>query len=113
VAYNGLAVVLAALRGVHGQAKIDHEFSLYDMANEVATTYNGMMIAIPEAEWCIFSTMSQPEVAEMLMELAHYVRLEAFRKSPARKRKSRSKPEKSPKKGHVSTAKVLKNQMAK
>jgi len=113
VAYNVLAVVLAALRGVHGQVKIDDEFSLYSMANEVATTYNGMMIAIPEAEWRIFSTMSQPEVAEMLMELAHHVRLEAFRKSPTRTRKSRSKPEKSPKKGHMSTAKVLKNQMAK
>jgi hypothetical protein len=84
VAYNGLAVVLAALRGVHGQAKIDHEFSLYDMANEVATTYNGMMIAIPEAQWRIFSAMSQLEVAEMLMELAHYVRLEAFKNQMAK-----------------------------
>lgn len=108
-----LAVVLAALRGTHGQAKIDHEFSLYYMANEIATTYNGMMIAIPESEWRIFSTMSAPELAQTLIELAHYVRLEAFRKSPTRARKTRSKAEKPPKKGHVSTAKILKKQTTK
>jgi hypothetical protein len=28
-----LAVVLAALRGVHGQEKVDAEVSLYDIAN--------------------------------------------------------------------------------
>ena len=38
VAYPMLAVVLAALRGVHGQSKIDHEFSLYYTANDIATT---------------------------------------------------------------------------
>ncbi len=113
VAYNVLAVVLAALRGVHGQDKIDQEFSLYYMANEIATTHNGMMIAIPESEWCIFATMSAPELARTLMGLAQHVRLEAFRKSPTRARKTRSKSDQPPKKGHVSTAKVIKNQMAK
>ena len=46
-----LAVVLAALRGVHGQQTVDEEVSLYYLANEVATTYHGMMIAIPEVAW--------------------------------------------------------------
>jgi hypothetical protein len=112
VAYNVLAVILAALRGVYGQAKIDQEFSLYYMANEIATTYNGMMIAIPESEWRIFSTMSAPELAATLVDAARYVHLEAFRKSPIRVRKSRSKPEKSSKKGHVSTTRVLKSRKA-
>ena len=108
VAYNVLAVVLAALRGVHSQQKIDQELSLYYVANEIATTHTGMMIAIPEAEWGIFSTMTTPELAQTLAELAQHVRLEAFRKSPTRPRKSRAKPKKTPKKGHVSTAQVLK-----
>jgi hypothetical protein len=55
VAYNVLAVVLAALRGVHGEDRVDHEVSLYYIANELSTTYTGMMIAIPEPEWDIFS----------------------------------------------------------
>jgi hypothetical protein len=86
VAYNVLAVVLASLRGVHGQQKIDQEVSLYYVANEVATTYKGMMIAIPEPEWAIFSTMSPFELGETLLELAQHVRLETFRKSPTRPR---------------------------
>jgi IS4 transposase len=113
VAYNVLAVVLAALRGVHGQEKIDHEVSLYYVANEIATTSPGMLIAIPEAEWSVFSTMSLSELAKTLIELAQHVRLDAFRKSPARARKSRSTPARSPKRGHVSTAKLLKSHKAK
>ena len=113
VAYNVLAVVLAALRGVHGQDKIDQELSLYYVANELATTHNGMMIAIPESEWRIFSTMTTPELTQTLIELAQYVRLDAYRKSPTRPRKSRSKPKKSPKKGHVSTAKLLNGRKTK
>ena len=33
VAYNLLAVVLAALRGVHGEETVDDEVSLYYVAN--------------------------------------------------------------------------------
>jgi hypothetical protein len=112
VAYNVLAVVLAAMRGVHGQETIDQEVSLYYVANEIATTYKGMMIAIPEPEWRIFSTMESSELAETLLALAQHVRLDTIRKSPPRKKKSRPKPTRSPKKGHVSTAKLLRNRMA-
>lgn len=62
VAYNLLAVVLAALRGVHGQERVDEEVSLYSMANDISTTYHGMMIAIPEVEWDVFYRMSTPEM---------------------------------------------------
>ena len=30
---------------------VDEEVSLYYIANEITTTYHGMMIAIPEPEW--------------------------------------------------------------
>jgi len=54
VAYNMLAVVLAALRSVHGDP-IDQALSLYDVANAIAQTSHGMMIAIPEDAWRVFS----------------------------------------------------------
>jgi hypothetical protein len=54
VAYNVLAVVLAALRSVHGEETVDEEISLYSIANEISMTYHGMMIAIPEREWDVF-----------------------------------------------------------
>src|SRR5437762_11976819 len=68
VAYNVLAVVMAALRGVHGQEKIDQEVSLYYVANAITTTSPGMLIAIPETERSVFSTISPSELARTLIE---------------------------------------------
>ena len=112
VAYNLLAVVLAALRGVHGEDTVDHEVSLYYIANEVSTTYTGMMIAIPAPEWDIFYAMPTAELAAILRDLAQRVRLQAFRKSTRKPPKSRPQGKKTPRKGHVSTAKLLMNRHA-
>ena len=110
VAYNLLALVLAALRGVHGEETVECEVSLYYIANEIATTYTGMMIAIPEPEWGVFETMSTAELAAILLDLAQRVRMKAIRKSPPRPKKPRPKREGGPKQGHVSTAKLLMSQ---
>jgi IS4 transposase len=109
VAYNVVAVVLAALRGVHGENTVDEEVSLYYVANEIAETSKGMMIAIPEPEWLVFRTMSASEMAATLLDLARRVRLRAFRKSPRGPKKPRAKRESPSKQGHVSTAKLLMN----
>jgi IS4 transposase len=107
VAYNLLAVVLAALRGVHGQEKVDAEVSLYYLANDLSTTYNGMMIAIPEGEWAVFARMSASDMAVTLLGLAQRVNLRAYRKSPRGPKKPRPKRDEHSKQGHVSTAKLL------
>ena len=109
VAYNLLAVVLAALRSVHGEEIVDEEVSLYYIANDIATTYHGMMIAIPAPEWDLFSAMALPELAALLQGLAQRVNLRAFRKSPRGPKKPRPKRAGKPKQGHVSTAKLLKS----
>jgi hypothetical protein len=109
VAYNLLAVVMAALRSVHGANTIDQELSLYYVANDIAQTYHGMMIAIPEAEWRIFSRMHPAEMVTTLRELAQKVRLKAYRKSPRGPKKPRPKREGTTKACHVSTAKLLRN----
>ena len=113
VAYNVLAVVLAALRGVHGEETVDEEVSLYYIANEIATTYHGMMIAIPAPEWDRFYSMSLADLAAVLLELAQRVRLQAIRKSPRRPKKPRPQSKKPARKGHVATAKLLMNRQAK
>jgi len=112
VAYNLLAVVLAALRRVHGEEMVDEEVSLYYIANEITTTYHGMMIAIPEPEWDVFYSMSTADLAAILVELAQGVRLQAFRKSPRRPKKPHPQGKKPARKGHVSTAKLLMNRKA-
>jgi hypothetical protein len=109
VAYNMLAVVLAALRGVHGAQSIDEDLSLYYVANDSAQTYHGMMIAIPEDAWRVFSRMRPAAMVATLRELAQKVRREAYRKSPRGPKKPRPKREGTTKSPHVSTAKLLRN----
>lgn len=112
MASNVLAVVWAALRGVHGEDKVDHEVSLYDIAQELSTTYTGMMMAIPEPEWNIFYATHTVDLAEILLDLARRVRLQAFRKSSRTSKKPSSKGKKASRKGHVSTAKLLMNRQS-
>ncbi len=112
VAYNLLAVVLAALRGVYGEDIVDQEVSLYYITNEISTTSKGMMIAIPEPEWDIFYAMNMADLAAILLDLARRVRLQAFRKSSRTPKKPRPKGKKVSRKGHVSTAKLLMNRKA-
>ena len=107
MASNVLAGVLAALRGVHGEDTVEHEGSLYDIAHEIATTYKGMMIAIPEPEWDIFYAMPPVDLAVILLDLARRVPLQAFRTSSRRLRTPNPQGKKAPRKGHVSTAKLL------
>src|SRR5215831_14458276 len=109
VAYNMLAVVMAALRSVHGAQIIDQELSLYYVATDIAQTYHGMMIAIPEDEWRVFSRMRPVEMVATLKELAQKVSLKAYRKSPRGPKKPQPKREGHTTSSHVSTAKILRN----
>jgi IS4 transposase len=107
VAYNMLAVVMAALRSVHGAAPMDQELSLYYVANDIAQTYHGMMIAIPEDEWRVFRRMRPAEMVAILRELAEQVRLKAYRKSSRGPKKPRPTRAGTTKSSHVSTARIL------
>jgi len=85
---------------------------VYYIANEITTTYHGMMIAIPEPEWDVFYAMSPVDLAAILLELAQKVRLQAIRKSSRRSQPARVPGKKPARKGHVSTAKLLMNRKA-
>ena len=113
VAYNVLSTVKAALRSVHGTAVVDTEVSAYDLAEEVAGTYRGMMIAIPKDEWVIFHGMSPQELSPVLKQLAGGVRLSEYRKQPRGPKKPRPKRQSGAKVKHVATAKLLIRRKAK
>jgi hypothetical protein len=102
-----LAVVLAALRSVHGAETVEQEVSLYYIAHEIAETYRGMMIAIPADAWRVFRTMSTAAMGATLLELAQKVQLRTFRKTPRGPKKPRPKPEENSQRSHVSTARLL------
>jgi hypothetical protein len=85
----------------------------YYVANDIAQTYHGMMIAIPEDEWRVFSRMRPAEMVATLRMLAQKVRLKAYRKSPRGPKKPRPPREGTTKASHVSTAKLLRNLQVK
>jgi IS4 transposase len=106
VAYNVLAVIRAALRSEHGRVVVEAKASNYHLVQEVATTYAGMMIAIPPRAWEVFQRMSAEEMAEFLREaasqawLAKYPRSKHGPKKPRPKRTGRIND-------HVATARLL------
>jgi IS4 transposase len=108
VSYNILSVVKAALRSVHGAKVVTEEVSGYYLADEVAGTYRGMMIAIPEDEWAVFQDLSPVGLGQVLQELARKVRLSEYRKQPRGPKKPQPKRRIVGQQNHVSTAKLLK-----
>ena len=85
-----MSVVKAAL--VRSTARRPSRVSwFYYLADEVAGTHRGMMIAIPEDEWAVFHGLSPQEIAPILKDLARAVRLSHFRKQPRGPKKPRPK----------------------
>jgi IS4 transposase len=106
VSYNVLGVVKAALRSAHGEEAVEG-LSLYYLADEVAGTHRGMMIAIPEDEWAVFHGLTAAAFGRILLDLAVGVRLAAYRKQARGPKRPHPKRESGAKIKHVSTAKLL------
>jgi hypothetical protein len=109
VAYNILSTVKAALRGEHGAEKINNEVSGYYLADEVAGTWRGMMLVLPAEFWTERFARSTPrQMARFLRQAASHVRLWAFRKHPRGPKKKPPAKMNKKHRGHVSTARILK-----
>jgi hypothetical protein len=107
VAYNALSIVRGALRSVHGSELIEQEVSTYYLADEIAGTYRGMMIALPPEKWHGFRTATPVELAACLKDLAARVKLSAFRKHPRGPKKPRAQRQSAKGQPHVATARLL------
>ncbi|MEA3640778.1 MAG: transposase [Lamprobacter sp.] len=107
VAFNLYAVVMAALRAAHPEAKIDETVSEYYLAAEIARTSEGLNIAVEEQHWSVFSQVDQVRFCAMLLVLAQNVDLKKLRKTTRGPKKPRTPRTKHTGKPHVSTAKLL------
>jgi hypothetical protein len=105
-ASNVLAALKAALRAAHGPEAVE-EISGYYLADELAGTYRGLMIALPAEEWLVFRTLTAPAFAEVLRAWASKVRLAAFRRHRRGPKKPAVKRKHNKKKPHVATARLL------
>ncbi len=70
VAFNIYAIVMAALRATHRDQAINETVSEYYIAQEIATTTGGMLIAVPQIEWTIFTQASSAELGSILLNMA-------------------------------------------
>jgi hypothetical protein len=107
LAFNVLSVVKAALRAVHGVQTIEDTLSGYYLAEEIAGTYRGMMIAIPEEQWEVFGTLTTAQVVKVLKELARKVDLARLTKHPRGPKKPKPQRKRSRRVTHVATARIL------
>ena len=107
VMYNVLSVVKAAVRAAHGQDAAE-KISTYYMADEIAGTYRGMMIAVGEKYWTKqFASLTAAQMARTLIAMAQRIRLARYAKNPWRPKKKPDKIMNKKNRGHVSTARIL------
>jgi hypothetical protein len=106
-ASNVLATVKAALRATHKKVALDEVLSDFYVAEELAGTYRGMMIALPEATWKHLAEMSDRDFAIWLMSVAKQARLDRYPKSRRGPKKPRSRRTRYAKAKHIATARVM------
>jgi hypothetical protein len=107
VSFNLFAVVKAALRSAYGEEIVEEQVSTYYLADEIAGTYRGLRIAVPEEEWRLLRELSSEEFANLLWEWAGMITLALYRKSKRGPKKPQPTRQNDPKKPHVSTARLL------
>ncbi|MBX3421757.1 MAG: hypothetical protein KF752_09405 [Pirellulaceae bacterium] len=109
VTYNLLAVAKAAMSVVHGRQTVEENVSIYHMANEVATTWTGLEIAIPDSQWqARFAKLDAGQLAHKLLALAHKTQLRRYQKH--RRGPKKPTPKRQGTQPHVSTARLLAQQ---
>jgi hypothetical protein len=108
--FNIYATVKGALRAVHGVEKVEREVSDYFLADEIAGTYRGLMIAVPESEWRLFAQADPPALAGLLLDLAARARLPRYKKSPRGPKKPKPRRTRFAQSKHIATSRLLAQQ---
>jgi len=106
-AHNTLATVKAALRATHKKVAVDEQLSDFYVAEELAGTYRGMMIALPEAEWKYLAEMSAEDFVAWLVSVAKRVRLDRYTKRPRGPKKPRPRRTRFSKAKHKATSRLM------
>jgi IS4 transposase len=107
LAYNTYAVVKASLRAAHGTEVIQEKLSDYHLLGDVAATYVGMDIAVPDACWEPYRSMPVRRFANKLKALAHRVKLTRYPKQKRGPKKPQPRKTSGRRNHHISTARVL------
>jgi hypothetical protein len=107
LAYNTYAVVRASLRAAHGAEAIKDKLSDYHLMSDVAATYVGMDIAVPEECWEAYRAMPVSSFAKVMMQWAHRVKLARYPKKKRGPKKPQPRKQSGRRNHHISTARLL------
>jgi hypothetical protein len=114
IAFNILSTVKAALRVEHGEDASPKNISGYHLADEIASAYDGMMVALPERYWAEdFGNLTPAQMARTLIRLSKNVDVRRYRKSKSRPGKRSTNRSSGKDRPHVSTARLLAQRAAK
>jgi Transposase DDE domain len=106
-AYNVYATVKAALRGAHGTETVEDGVSDFFLADEIAGTYRGMMIAIPAEHWRPIADADDRALAQLLIALAGTASLPRYKKSPRGPKKPKPRRTRFAQAKHIATSRLL------
>lgn len=113
LAYNTYAVVKAALRATHGREVIEEKLSEYHLMTDVAVTYVGMEIAVPDECWELYQEMSPETFANAMTKLAGQVKLSRYPKKKRGSKKPRPIRKSGKQNHHIATSRVLEKRREK
>jgi IS4 transposase len=107
VAGNALAVLKGGLRAAHG-AELAAEISAFELVDQAAEVYPGMMVAVPPEQWEWVRRSSAETLAGVLIELAAVMPVHRMLRARRGPKKPRSRPKQSGAVDrHVATKRVL------
>jgi hypothetical protein len=106
-AHNVLATAKAALRATHKKVAVDEVLSDFYVAEELAGTYRGMMIALPAGEWKHLAEMSDSEFVHWLLKIAKSASLDRYPKTPRGPKKPRARRTRYANAKHKATARLM------
>jgi IS4 transposase len=107
VLQNAMSMLMGSLRTAHGRSTIDQQVSGVLLAQELRKTYDGMMVQIPPKHWRICRTLSLPQFAKLLKQLAERLVIDRYRKHPRGPKQPPPRKKRYRNGHHVSTATIL------
>jgi len=114
LSYNLLATVIASLRAVHGEKKVDEDVSGYLIAQDVRMNAPGLDVMVDTAEWTAhYRALTTDEIAVIMLTLARRVNLRRIPKAKTRTKKPPTPRTRYKNETHVSTKRLLDEKRAR
>jgi IS4 transposase len=108
VAYNSFSILKAVVAHVHGQDE-SKMLSHYYLADEVARSTDGLLVAIQEESWSQINSMPLKSFVSQLLKATEHIDMKRYRKAVRRPKNPPPKRKGDCRTTHVSTKRLIEN----